>query len=254
MTARRAARVRADILLCERGLAPSRARAQSMILAGEVFAGETRVDKAGALLERDAALRVAPRRRFVSRGGDKLDAALSAFGARFADLSGVVALDVGASTGGFTDCLLQRGARRVYAVDVGYGQLDAKLRADLRVVSRERMNARALERADFDEPVDLVVVDASFIGLDKLLPAIARVLRPEGDLVALVKPQFEAGREEAARSRGVIRDPRVREAALETARLAVREAGFTIASEVDSALAGPKGNRERFVHAVLRAR
>jgi 23S rRNA (cytidine1920-2'-O)/16S rRNA (cytidine1409-2'-O)-methyltransferase len=243
---------RADVLLCERGLAPSRSRAQSFIMAGEAFANDVRIDKPGTLLSVDVVLRVTPRRRFVSRGGEKLEGALAAFGARFADLSGVVAVDVGASTGGFTDCLLQRGAAKVYAIDVGYGQLDDKLRADTRVVSRERTNARDLTAADFQEAIDLVVVDASFIGLAKLLPAIRRILAPSGELVALVKPQFEAGRAEVSRGRGVIRDDAVREEAIGSARRAALEEGFDILAEVDSAVPGPKGNRERFLNARAR--
>lgn len=240
---------RADVLLCERGLAPSRARAQSLIMAGEVFVGGQRVDKPGTLLSPDAVLEVALRRRFASRGGEKLEAALATFGGRFQDLGGVVALDVGASTGGFTDCLLQRGAAKVYAVDVGFGQLDERLRQDPRVVSRERTNARDLEPSDFNEPIDLVVVDASFIGLGKLVGAIRRVLKRGGDLVALVKPQFEAGREEASKGRGVIRDDAVRDAAIASARTALASEGFQIVAEADSEVLGPKGNRERFVHA-----
>ncbi len=240
---------RADVLVSERGLAPSRARAQSLIMAGEVFAGGKRIDKPGVLLSPDTEIVVVPRRRFVSRGGDKLEGALASFGDRFRSLSGVVAVDVGASTGGFTDCLLQRGAAKVYAVDVGFGQLDERLRQDPRVVSRERTNARDLEARDFEEPIDLVVVDASFIGLAKLTAAIRRILKPDGDLVALVKPQFEAGREEAAKGRGVIRDEAVREAAIASARAALAEEGFRIVAEADSEVLGPKGNRERFVHA-----
>jgi 23S rRNA (cytidine1920-2'-O)/16S rRNA (cytidine1409-2'-O)-methyltransferase len=241
--------VRVDVLLVERGLAESRAKAQALVMAGEVRSGGARIDKPGTLIDVEAPLDVTPRRRFVSRGGEKLDGALSCLGERFSDLDGIVALDVGASTGGFTDCLLQRGAKRVFAVDVGYGQLDAKLRADPRVDSRERTNARDLEASHFDEPIDLVVVDASFIGIEKLLPAIARVLPAGRELVALVKPQFEAGREAVSRGRGVIRDEAVREAAIDGARRAIETAGFTIVAEVDSPLAGPKGNVERFIHA-----
>ncbi len=248
----RAKRDRADVLLVERSLAPSRARAQAMILAGEVYAGESRIDKPGQLVDVALELRVSPRRRFVSRGGEKLDGALRSFGARFDGLAGVVAVDVGASTGGFSDCLLQRGASKVYAVDVGWGQLDDRLRRDPRVVVRERTNARSLGPEDFAEPVDLVVVDASFIGLDKLLPAISAFLRPGGELVALVKPQFEAGREAVSKGRGVIRDREVREAAIASARGAIEAAGFELVAEVDSEVVGPKGNVERFVHAKRR--
>jgi 23S rRNA (cytidine1920-2'-O)/16S rRNA (cytidine1409-2'-O)-methyltransferase len=242
----RAARQRADALLVARGLAPTRTQAQALIMAGEVTAAGRRVDKPGALLAADVELAVASRPRFVSRGGDKLDFALGALGVR---VEGKVCLDVGASTGGFTDCLLQRGAARVYAVDVGYGQLADKLRKDARVDVRERVNARDLTPEDFSPPPDLVVVDASFIGLGKLIGAIARVLPPGGELVALVKPQFEAGREAVSRGRGVIRDEDVRLAAVAEARAAVEAAGFAVLGEVDSAVHGPKGNVERFVHA-----
>jgi 23S rRNA (cytidine1920-2'-O)/16S rRNA (cytidine1409-2'-O)-methyltransferase len=247
MSGRRRERVRADVLLEKRGLAPSRARAQASILAGEVFLEEQRIEKPGQLLLEDAPIRVVARRRFVSRGGDKLEAAIDAFGIHLPNIAGSVALDVGASTGGFTDCLLQRGARRVFAVDVGWGQLDGKLRSDVRVVSRERTNARDLTKDDFDEPVDLVVVDASFIGLDKLLPAIARVLAPGGWLIALIKPQFEVGREVASKSRGVIRDEGDRSRAIDTVLSSLPALGFEVVAGADSAVLGPKGNREHFV-------
>lgn len=242
-------RRRADVLLTEQRLAPTRAKAQAMILAGEVFVGDARVDKPGDLLALDATLVVAKRRRFVSRGGDKLEGALATFAPDFDDLSAIVALDIGASTGGFTDCLLQRRARKVYAVDVGYGQLDARLRGDARVVVRERTNARNLEVAAFEEPIGLVVVDASFIGLGKLLPAIARVLARGGDLVALVKPQFEVGRAAASRTRGVIRDEAERTLAIQGVLSEIRSHALEVIAEVDSELPGPKGNRERFVRA-----
>ena len=243
-------RVRADQRLVSQGLATSRAEAQAMIMAGEVFANEARIEKAGALVPNDAILRVTARKRFVSRGGDKLEHALSIFAEHGLDVASRVCLDVGASTGGFTDCLLPRGAAKVFAVDVGYGQLAEKLRQDPRVVVRERENARDLERSSFDAPPDLVVVDASFIGIDKLIGAIARVLRPSGDLVALIKPQFEAGREAVAKGRGVIRDEATRTSAIEAAKAAIEAAGFAIVGETDSAVKGPKGNVERFVHAV----
>jgi 23S rRNA (cytidine1920-2'-O)/16S rRNA (cytidine1409-2'-O)-methyltransferase len=218
-------------------------------MAGAVSSGGRKVDKVGTLLDADAELAVARSSQFVSRGGEKLDHALTAFAATGLTVAGCTAVDVGASTGGFTDCLLSRGAAKVYAVDVGYGQLAAKLRADPRVVVRERTNARDLTGPDFGEPIDLVVVDASFIGLAKLLPAIARILRGGGALVALVKPQFEAGKEAANRGRGVIRDPAVRDRAIADVRNAVLDAGFLIHAEIDSALPGPKGNVERFIYA-----
>ncbi|WP_437937173.1 TlyA family RNA methyltransferase [Sorangium sp. So ce341] len=243
-------RVRADALLVARKLAASRTEAQALIMAGKVTSGPRRIDKPGALLPEDAEVHVASGPRFVSRGGDKLEHALAAFAAQHGlDVAGKTCVDVGASTGGFTDCLLQRGAARVFAVDVGYGQLASKLRADPRVEVRDRVNARELRREDFDCPIDLVVVDASFISISRLIEAIARLLGPSGDLVALIKPQFEAGREAAARGRGVIRDEATRLAAIAEARQAIEAAGFSVIGEVDSAVRGPKGNVEHFVHA-----
>jgi 23S rRNA (cytidine1920-2'-O)/16S rRNA (cytidine1409-2'-O)-methyltransferase len=243
------ARVRADELVVSRGLAVSRARAQALIMAGEVMSGEKRVEKPGALLAADAPLTVIARARFVSRGGDKLDHAIAAFTPLGLEIQGKSCLDVGASTGGFTDCLLQRGALRVVAVDVGYGQLAQKLRDDPRVDVRERVNARELDPRDLSPPPELVVVDASFIGIGKLMGAIAGLLPAGGELVALVKPQFEAGREAVAKGRGVIRDPAVRSAAIAGARADIEAAGFTVVGDVDSAVPGPKGNVEHFVYA-----
>lgn len=243
-------KLRADVALAERGLAASRTQAQALILAGRVFSGERRVEKAGELLADDAELQVRGAPRFVSRGGDKLEGALAELGV---DVTDQVVLDIGASTGGFTDCVLQHGASRVYAVDVGHGQLAQKLRDDPRVVVMERTNARHLSAASFPEPIGVVVVDASFIGIEKLMPAITAILPGEGRLLALVKPQFEAGRDAARRARGVIRDPEVRSAAIAEARAAIEAAGFDVLSECDSRVAGPKGNVERFVLARRRA-
>jgi len=240
-------KVRADQLLVARALAPTRAKAQALILAGKVFSGETRIDKAGSLVPEDAALAVrGGDHPYVSRGGVKLAGALDTFAV---DPAGKRCLDLGASTGGFTDCLLQRGAASVAAVDVGYGQLAHSLRVDPRVLVLERTNARTLEPEAIGGACDLVVVDASFIGLGKLIPAIARCLVPGGELVALVKPQFEVGRDEAAKGRGVVRDPDVRKAAIAAAVAEVRAAGFTIVGTTDSTIEGPKGNLEAFVHA-----
>jgi 23S rRNA (cytidine1920-2'-O)/16S rRNA (cytidine1409-2'-O)-methyltransferase len=222
------AKVRADALLVARGLASTKAQAQALIMAGKVTSGSRPVDKPGALLAASAELAVASGPRFVSRGGDKLDHALDAFARCGLDVKGLVCLDVGASTGGFTDCLLQRGAARVIAVDVGYGQLAAKLRDDPRVDVRERVNARELRPSDLPAAVDLVTVDASFIGISKLVDALARLLRPSGALVALVKPQFEAGRDAASKGRGVIRDESTRQAAIASARSSIEGAGFTL--------------------------
>lgn len=240
---------RADSLLVERGLAPSRNKAQALVLAGDVLADGAPVDKPGALLRTSVELIVKQAPRFVSRGGDKLEHACRVFAAHGLEVDSKICVDIGASTGGFTDCLLQRGAGRVYAVDVGYGQLNLRLRDDPRVVVRERTNARGLGRADFPEGIDLVVVDASFIRLATLLPAIDAMLPAHGELVALVKPQFEAGRAEATRGRGVIRDERVRETAIGRARTALSEAGFEVVAETDSPLRGPKGNLERLIYA-----
>lgn len=232
------------MLLVERGLASTRSQAQALLIGGRVFSGERRVEKAGTLIDAETPLSVRAGPRFVSRGGGKLDAALDALRL---DVSDVSAADLGASTGGFTDCLLQRGAARVVAIDVGHGQLAPSLRADPRVVVMERTNARHLTRGDLPWPVTLVVVDASFISLEVLLPAIAGLLDPGGRLLALVKPQFEAGRDEARRSRGVIRDPEVRAAAIERIRAAMAAHGFTVETGCDSAIKGPKGNVEHFL-------
>jgi len=240
-------KVRADQLLVSKGLAPSRAQAQALILAGKVYVGEARVEKAGAMLaeEADVTVRGEPH-PYVSRGGVKLAGALDAFAI---DPKGRRCLDLGASTGGFTDCLLQRGAATVVAVDVGYGQLAHKLRVDPRVVVLERTNARNLEPDMIGGAAELVVVDASFISLSKLTEAIARCLAPKGELVALVKPQFEVGREEASRGKGVIRDQAVREAAIAGALDDLRAHGFEVLATADCVIEGPKGNLEAFVHA-----
>lgn len=242
-------KVRADQLLVDLGLAPSRARAQALVLAGKVYVGEQRVEKAGALLPEGAAVTVRGEDHgFVSRGGVKLAGALDAFAF---DPAGLRCLDVGASTGGFTDCLLQRGAAFVAAVDVGYGQLAHKLRVDSRVLVLERTNARELTPEAIGGAVDLVVVDASFIGLGKLLEACARCLSAGGSLLALVKPQFEVGRAEAARGKGVVRDPEVRARAIADVVEEARGFGFDVTGVTDCVLPGPKGNVEAFLLAKL---
>lgn len=244
-------KTRADQLLVARELAPSRTKAQALIMAGVVYVGDRRVEKPGDLLPDSAALSVRGEDHpYVSRGGVKLAGALDRFGV---DPSGRVVLDVGASTGGFTDVALQRGATRVYAVDVGYGQLHEKLRQDARVVSLERTNARTLtpETLGLAGPtIDLVVVDASFIGLEKLLPAIAAVLRLGGELVALVKPQFQVRKDEVGKG-GIVRDDALRLRASAEVADAARAIGFEVLGEDDCVLAGPDGNRERFLWARL---
>jgi 23S rRNA (cytidine1920-2'-O)/16S rRNA (cytidine1409-2'-O)-methyltransferase len=240
-------RARVDQLLVDRGLAPSKSRAQALIMAGLVYSGEQRIDKAGQLVADDAAVSVrADDHAYVSRGGVKLAGALKEFGI---DVSGLRAVDIGASTGGFTDCLLQQGAAHVVAVDVGYGQLAQKLRDDARVTVRERTNARGLTADDIGGVADLVVVDASFISIAKLLPAIFAILRSKGALVALVKPQFEVGRDIANRAGGVIRDEGERSRAIKDTEAAVTDAGFTLLATTDCVIPGPKGNREAFIHA-----
>ncbi len=240
-------RQRVDQLLVDRRLCPTRARAQALILAGEVFVEGQCVAKAGTLVPDGAVITVRkPEHPFVSRGGVKLAGALDSFRI---EAQGLACLDIGASTGGFTDCLLQRGALHVVAVDVGYGQLAQKLRVDPRVIVLERTNARHLSDSVIGGPVDLTVVDASFIGLGKLLGAISRCTKPGGLLIALVKPQFEVGRTEASRNKGVVRDECTRNAAIESVLVAIREAGFQVLAQADAVLSGPKGNRETFVHA-----
>jgi 23S rRNA (cytidine1920-2'-O)/16S rRNA (cytidine1409-2'-O)-methyltransferase len=236
--------VRLDRLLVDLGLAPSRERAQRLILAGDVLVGDRPATKPGALVAADATLRLrkAPS-AYVSRGGEKLAGALDAFGL---DVAGQVALDVGASTGGFTDCLLRRGARRVFALDVGYGQLAWTLRQDGRVVVLERVNARRLDAGLLPEPPDLATVDVSFISLALVLPAVAGVLRPTGTVIAMVKPQFEAGRGQVGKG-GVVREPAIRAAAVARIREAALALGLEVRGEADSVLAGPKGNREVFL-------
>lgn len=240
----RVRRERIDALLVERGLVETRARAQALVLAGHVRSGSRVLDKPGTRVAYDLPLELRARPRFVSRGGEKLQGALEDLGV---DPTGLVIADLGASTGGFTDCVLQRGAALVYAVDVGHGQLAERLRVHPAVVVLDRTNARALMSSHFDRPLDLVTVDASFIGLDKLAPALARILAPGKRLLALVKPQFEVGRQAARRARGVVRDPALREAAIASAVTALEAAGFAVLGHADSRVAGPRGNLERFV-------
>jgi 23S rRNA (cytidine1920-2'-O)/16S rRNA (cytidine1409-2'-O)-methyltransferase len=231
------------VLLVERGLAESRAKAQALVMAGAVVVGEARVDKPGALVDPGAPVRLkdgAAPQRYVSRGALKLEKALDVFPV---DPAGKRCADLGASTGGFTDLLLQRGAARVYAIDVGYGQLHAKLRGDPRVVVRERENARALTVEALGEQVDLVTGDLSFISLRLVLPAVRSILRPGGEAILLVKPQFEVGKGEVGKG-GVVRDDAKRLAALEGIAAAARELGFEVLGHAESPIEGPAGNRE----------
>jgi 23S rRNA (cytidine1920-2'-O)/16S rRNA (cytidine1409-2'-O)-methyltransferase len=234
---------RIDLLLVEKGLAASRSQAQALVMAGAVVAGEARVDKPGQLVDPGLPLRVkedAAPRKYVSRGALKLEKALQVFPV---DPRGKVCADLGASTGGFTDLLLQRGAARVHAIDVGYGQLHPKLRADPRVVVRERENARLLTRGALGEEVSLVTGDLSFISLRLVLPAVRALLRPGGDAVLLVKPQFEVGKGEVGKG-GVVRDETKRRAALDRVEDAARALEFEVGGEAESPIEGPAGNRE----------
>jgi 23S rRNA (cytidine1920-2'-O)/16S rRNA (cytidine1409-2'-O)-methyltransferase len=237
-----ATRVRLDQLLVQRSLAPSRERAHALILAGAVRVDGEVADRAAAPVSDAAVITVAQGPRFVSRGGEKLDAALDELGV---NVEGMVGLDVGSSTGGFTDCLLQRGAVRVYAIDVGKGQLDWKLRTDARVIAREGVNAR--QGFDLPEPVDLVVADVSFISLRIALLPSFRHLREGGDVVALVKPQFEAGRAAVGRG-GIVRDAKDRADATVAVCEAFTAVGLGTVAIVPSRLPGREGNREIFIH------
>ena len=242
-----AAKRRADQLLVEQGLAESRAKAQALILAGLVSCGERRVDKPGDQLGADVALALKERDHpWVSRGGVKLAHALDHFAIEVGDH---VALDIGASTGGFTEVLLSRGARRVYAVDVGHGQLAWKLRQDPRVVVREKLNARYLTRADIPEPVDIITCDTSFIGLATVLPAPLALAAEHAQLVALVKPQFEAGPALVGKG-GVVRNPEIhREVCERVAAWVAARPSWSVVGNVESPILGPEGNREFLLYA-----
>jgi 23S rRNA (cytidine1920-2'-O)/16S rRNA (cytidine1409-2'-O)-methyltransferase len=238
-------RRRIDALLAERGLAASRASAAARVRAGRVRLGRDGplAAKPSQLVAEDSELLVEAGPRYVSRGGEKLERALDVLGI---EVAGRDCLDVGASTGGFTDCLLQRGAARVIALDVGRGQLDWRLRNDPRVEAMERFNARRLDRADLPFAPDLATADVSFISLAKVVPAIARCLGESAELLALVKPQFELGPERVGKG-GVVRNPDDRREALAAVAAAVREAGLAVCGFAPSGLPGPKGNRETFI-------
>jgi 23S rRNA (cytidine1920-2'-O)/16S rRNA (cytidine1409-2'-O)-methyltransferase len=250
------AKVRLDVLLVERGLAESRAKAQALIMAGQVRVADQVTLKPATAVQADSVLTVDSGPRFVSRGGEKLEGALEAF---HIDVTGLVCADVGASTGGFTDCLLQHGAAKIYAIDVGKGILHWKLRNDKRVVVMEETNARFVE--SLPEPVSLVTVDASFISLKILLPVVKKWIPPsppsplpagegrrgEGDVIALIKPQFEAGKKDVSRGDGVIRDPEIHKQVLTDVLTFAQNEGFGIQGLIKSPLLGPKGNTEFLV-------
>jgi 23S rRNA (cytidine1920-2'-O)/16S rRNA (cytidine1409-2'-O)-methyltransferase len=242
-------RIRLDRLLVERGLADSREKAQALILAGSILVDDQKVEKCGARVNPGAALRLLGERpKYVSRGGLKLESALDHFRV---EAEGRVCLDIGASTGGFTDCLLQRGAARVYAVDAGTNQLDWRLRRDSRVVVREKTNARYLTSAHIGAPVELVTVDVSFISATMILPVLPPLLKPAAEVLVLVKPQFEVGRGQVGKG-GVVRDARLQQQAVAKVSRKLLELGFTQVASVESILPGASGNREYFLHAVWR--
>ena len=243
------AKLRADQLLVDRGLAESRARAQALILAGLVFLGDRKVEKAGQQVAQDAVLDVRGRDHpWVSRGGIKLAHAIDHFGI---DVTGMVAIDVGSSTGGFTDVLLSNGAARVYAVDSGTNQLAWKLRSDPRVIVHEQTSARILTADHIPEPVDIIVCDASFISLAKVLERPLGFARPGAQLAALIKPQFEAGRDEVGKG-GVVRDPQVHERVCEQVRIWLTAQGWTVTGITPSPITGPQGNIEFLIHSRFR--
>lgn len=236
-----AVKQRLDKMVLERGLAPSIDRARAMIMAGQVVVGDHTVDKAGQQVAADAEIRLKGENLpYVSRGGLKLRRALDQFGI---DVTGLVAVDVGSSTGGFTDCLLQAGAVKVFAIDVGYGQLAWKLQQDPRVVSMEKTNIRYVTPDQLDGEPTLAVVDASFIALAKVLPATAGLLKPGGRIIALIKPQFEVGKGEVGKG-GIVRDPAAHEKVIEDVRRTAADLGLTVAGLCESPITGADGNRE----------
>ncbi len=240
-------KIRLDVLLVDRGLVASRERARALILAGAVLVNEEPVDKAGALIAEEAAVRIRGEDHpYVSRGGVKLKGALDALNIR---VDGFSALDVGASTGGFTDCLLQEGARKVYAVDVGYGQIAWKLRNDPRVVLFERTNIRHFQGVGVEEPVDIATIDTSFISLRHVIPSVLRFVKDGGMILALVKPQFEVGRGEVGK-KGVVRDPAVHLRVVGELAAFFVEQGLSVRGTCESPLTGPEGNKEFFIWAV----
>lgn len=239
---------RLDVLMVQRGLAETRAKAQAIIMSGDVYIANQKVDKAGTLLDPETEIEVrANACPYVSRGGLKLEKALNFFGV---DPTGFVCSDSGASTGGFTDCLLQKGARKVFAIDVGYGQLAWKLREDPRVVCMERTNIRYLTPEQLGEPLDLSVVDVSFISLRIVLPAIRALLKPAGQVLCLIKPQFEAGKEKVGK-KGVVRDPATHLEVLEQFWALAKSLEFTICNLTYSPVKGPEGNIEFLAHLSL---
>jgi 23S rRNA (cytidine1920-2'-O)/16S rRNA (cytidine1409-2'-O)-methyltransferase len=236
--------LRLDHALVERGLADTRSRAKALIMAGDVRVNDQKETRAGRTVGEEDVIALKEKPRFVSRGGEKLDKALDAFEI---DVTGFVCADLGSSTGGFTDCLLKRGAEKVYAVDVGYGILDERIRTDPRVISMERTNARHLQ--SLPEQVDIVVIDVSFISLSLMFPVVKRILKPDGVCVPLIKPQFEAGKDNVGK-RGVVRDPTIHETVLHKVLGFARDHELAVCRIVASPLRGPNGNIEFLAHII----
>lgn len=238
---------RLDILLVDRGLAPTRTRAQSLIMEGVVFVDGQKVDKSGTLVKQESNISIKDSSlKYVGRGGLKLEGALKHFEI---DVRDKIALDVGASTGGFTDCLLQSGAARVYALDVGYGQLDWKLRNDERVIVMEKINARHLKCEDIPELVDIIVIDVSFISLTKIIPPVIQILKPSGVLVALIKPQFEVGKGEVGKG-GIVKDEDKHKEVVEKITKFADELDLDVRGVIPSPITGAQGNKEFLISAV----
>ncbi len=238
-------KLRLDELLFKKNLFESRTKAQASIIAGLILVDNQKMEKPGIKVEETAEIRVLGNAcPYVSRGGLKLEKAIDDFKI---DVNGLATADIGAGTGGFTDCLLKHGAKKVYAIDVGYGQIDWKLRNDKRVVVMERKNARDMSAGDLDEKVDLAVMDVSFISILKILPAVSNILKEGGDVITLVKPQFEAGRDEVPRG-GVIRKGSVQKKVLEKVKAGTQELGFKYMGEIQSPITGKDGNIEYFLH------
>jgi len=236
---------RLDILVTEKGITTSREKAKALIMAGQIFVDNVREDKAGSMFEETCDIVLhGEKPKYVSRGGLKLEKAMASFPIKLDDF---VCMDIGSSTGGFTDCMLQNGAKRVFAVDVGYGQLDYKLRVDERVVCMEKTNIRYVTPEDIGEPLDFASCDVSFISLDKVLPAAINLLKDEAEMVCLIKPQFEAGREEVGK-KGVVRDPKIHQKVIEKVLEKSREIGFSAIGLTYSPVKGPEGNIEYLVH------
>ncbi len=236
---------RVDKVLVERGMVPSREKARALVMAGKVTVDGKRIDKPGVQINSDAQLQLQEgNSSYVSRGGGKIEGALKTFGI---NPRGMIVMDVGASTGGFTDCILQKGAKKVYAVDVGYGQLAWKLQKDARVVNLERRNIRYLQREEIEEELDLILIDTSFISIEKFLPHLLGFLKRGGTILSLIKPQFEVGKAEVGKG-GVVRDKTLHEKVIARISTFSRGLGLKVLGITESALLGPKGNREFFIY------